>query len=250
MIACKNWLDTLQDLAADMKKAGTVYRWKSPVNETNTLKQSTCVGYVSLALQRAKLLPEGKYVHLSNGKLAGTGLSYIKAHPEIYEIKWVRATPQKLGSNLHVGDICLYTVPHIQVYAGRNAKGTPIWYSLERSSGGIGAKVKLTIAAVFGYYSKRKIECVIRLKFDDSGEKTPQPTNTSTNSSNAVKTQKYRLKMGMNIRKEANARSTKIGYAPQGATLTQISKTGDWIKTNYCGVIGYVNVASRYATKI
>ena len=243
MITRAKWTSTLVTLGKEMKSKGTKYNWKSPVNETNTLKQSTCVGYVSLALQRAGLLPTGKYVHLSGGKLAGTGLSYIKAHPEIYSIKWVRATPQKLGNNLQVGDICLYTVPHIMVYAGRNKSGVPIWYSLERSSGGIGKPVKLTLASTFGYYSKRKIECVIRLKFADSATK-PQ---TSTNVSKPVR---YRLKMGMNIRKTASAYSAKIGYAPQGAIITQTAKSGTWIKTTYCGVTGWINCASNYATKI
>lgn len=246
MITRKQWLDTLSKLGADMKKAGTKYNWKSPVKESVTLKQSTCVGYVSLALQRAKLMPEGKYIHLSNGKLAGTGLSHVKAHTEIYEIKWVRATPQKLGGNLQVGDICLYTTPHIMVYAGKNANGTPIWYSLERSSGGVGKPVKLTLAGVFSYYSKRKIECVIRLKFADTTVKPQIPTNAS----GAVKAVKYKLKMGMNIRKSASASSTKVGYAPQGAIITQTLKSGDWVKTTYCGITGWINCASRYASKV
>ena len=246
MITRQKWLDTLMQLGLDMKHKQTIYGWKSPVNETNTLKKSTCVGYVSLALQRAGLLPVGKYIHLSGGKLAGTGLAYIKAHPEQFQIIWVRATPSKLGSGLQVGDICLYTVPHIQVYAGKNSKGSPIWYSLERSSGGIGKPAKLTLANVFGYYTNRKIECIIRLKFDHS-ETKPNP---STNISGAVKATKYKLKMGMNIRKTASAYSAKVGYAPQGAIITQITKSGTWIKCNYCGVVGWINCSSTYATKI
>lgn len=246
MITRAKWTSILGALGKEMRAKGTKYNWKSPVNETNTLKQSTCVGYVSLALQRAGLLPSGKYVHLSNGKLAGTGLSYIKAHPELFTIKWVRATPQKLGSNLQVGDICLYTVPHIMVYAGRNKSGVPMWYSLERSSKGIGYSAKLTIASTFGYYSKRKIECIIRLKFADSATKPQTPTNVS----NATKSPKYRLKMGMNIRKTASAYSAKVGWAPQGAIITQIAKSGIWIKCNYCGTVGWINCSGTYASKI
>jgi len=246
MITRQKWLDVLMKLGTEMKHKPTIYGWKSPVNEANTLKRSTCVGYVSLALQRAGLLPAGKYIHLSGGKLAGTGLSYIKAHPERFEIKWVRATPQRLGANLHVGDICLYTVPHIMVYAGKNSAGSPIWYSLERSSGGIGKPAKLTLASVFGYYTNRKIECIIRLKFADSATKP----NPSTNTSGAVKAVKYKLKMGMNIRKTASAYSAKVGYAPKGAIITQIAKSGTWVKCNYCGVIGWINCSSEYASKL
>ena len=249
MITKQEWIDTLKTLGSDMKKRGTIYGWKSPVNEANTMKRSTCVGYVSLALQRAGLLPEGKYVHLSNGKLAGTGLSYIKAHKEIYSIIIAKATPQTLGATLHPGDICLYTVPHIQVYAGKNSAGSPIWYSLERGSGGIGKTAKLTLNAVFGYYTKRKIEYIIRLKFDDSATKPSTPTNASANVPKPA-TAKYRLKMGMNIRKAANANATKIGYAPQGAILTEKDRNGSWIKTTYCGLTGWVNVSTRYATKV
>lgn len=237
MITKQQWLDTLMQLGVDMKHKSTVYGWKSPVNEANTLKKSTCVGYVSLALQRAGLLPSGKYVHLSNGKLAGTGLSYIKAHHEIYTIITAKATPQTLGARLHEGDICLYTVPHIQVYAGKAPSGSPIWYSLERGTGGIGKAAKLTLSGIFGFYTKRKIEYIIRLKFSDAA---PTPTTPT----------RYKLKMGMNIRKSATAKSDKVGYAPQGAVLTQQAKSGDWIKVTYCGVNGWVNVASRYATKL
>lgn len=246
MITRQKWIDTLVDLANDMTKKGTVYNWKSPVNETNTLKRSTCVGYVSLALQRVGLMPTGKYIHLSNGKLAGTGLSYIKARPGIFAIKWVRATPQKLGANLQVGDICLYTVPHIMVFAGRNSSGTPLWYSLERGSGGMGHKVKLTVKKMFGYYSKRKIECIIRLNFADSATKP----STSTNVSTVTQKPKYRLKMGMNIRKTASASSAKMGYAPKGAVITQNAKNGTWVKTTYCGVTGWINCSTTYATKV
>lgn len=249
MITKQEWIDILKGLGSDMKKRGTIYGWKSPVNETNTMKRSTCVGYVALALQRAKLLPEGKYVHLNNGKLAGTGLSYIKAHPEMYTIITAKATPQVLGERLHVGDICLYSVPHIQVYAGKNSAGSPLWYSLERSSGGIGKPAKLTLGAVFGYYTKRKIEYIIRLKFADTGTKPTTPTNASANDSKPA-TVKYRLKMGMNIRKAANAKATKIGYAPQGAVLTEKDRSGNWIKTTYCGLTGWVNVSTKYATKV
>lgn len=247
MITKDKWINTLMQLGIDMKHAGTVYGWKSPVNEANSMKKSTCVSYASLALQRAKLLPSGKYIHMTtDGKLSGTGLSYIKSHPEIYEIITVKATPQKLGSKLKDGDICLYTVPHIQVYSGKNAKNTPLWYSLERGSGGAGKAVKLTLNSVFSFYSKRAIHTIIRLKFDDT-EKKPQ---ASANVSIPTKTVKYKLKMGMNIRKTASAKSAKIGYAPKGAVLTQISKSDNWIKTNYCGVLGWVNVSSRYATKV
>ena len=242
MISISRWLNILATLGNEMKSKRTIYGWKSPVNEANTIIKSTCVGYVNLALQRAGLLPTGKYVHLSNGKLAGTAVSYIKAHKEIFTIISAKASPQVLGDRLHVGDICLYTVPHIQVYAGKNKNGTPLWYSLERSSGGIGKPAKLTLAGIFSYYSKRKIEYIIRLKFSDSAQ-TPEDKPAPA---------RYKLKMAMNLRAAANANSsTKVlARIPQGAILTVIQSSGTWKKVNYCGEIGWVNCASSYATKV
>ena len=242
MITRAKWTSTLVALGKEMRSKKTKYNWKSPVNEANTIRQSTCVGYVSLALQRVGLLPTGKYVHLSNGKLSGTAVSYIKAHKEIFTIISAKASPQVLGDRLHVGDICLYTVPHIQVYAGKNKNGTPLWYSLERSSGGIGKPAKLTLAGVLSYYSKRKIEYIIRLKFSDSAQ-TPEAKPVPA---------KYKWKMAMNRRASANANSsTKIlARIPQGAILTVIQSSGTWKKVNYCGEIGWVNCASNYATKV
>lgn len=247
MITRNKWLDILADLGADMKKRGTVYGWKSPVNETNTLKKSTCVGYVSLALQRAGYLPSGKYVHYSNGKLSGTGLSYIKKHTELFTIKHVKATPQKLGSNLQVGDICLYTVPHIMVYAGKNSGGSPIWYSLERGSGGMGKAVKLTLKAVFGYYTKRKIEYIIRPKFSDS-----VTTAVQTATSTVAKTIRYKTKMAMNVRAGSNAKAKILFRVPKGGVVTVVKNISGstWKQIKYCDQVGYMNCASKYATKL
>lgn len=233
-----------------MREVGTKYRWSKPITPEHTYKESTCVGYVASIMQQAGLLPKGQYVHYDNGKLAGTGLAYIKKHTERFEILHVQASPQKLGDNLKRGDICLYAVPHIQIYSGKTEGGSPKWYSLERGKGGIGAKAKLTLSGTFSYYTKRKIEYIIRLKFDDEASKTPKPINTSTNASKAVKTTKYKLKMGMNIRKTASSSSAKIGFAPQGAVITQTAKSGDWVKTTYCGITGWINCASRYASKV
>lgn len=264
MITSSEWINILTKLSSDMDKAGTIYGWRSPVKESITMKRSTCVGYVNLALQRAKLLPEGKYVHLSNGKLAGTGVSYIKAHPEMFEIKHVQATPQRLGSNLKVGDICLYTVPHIMVYAGKNSKGVPLWYSLERSSHGIGYRVKLTTKQVFSYYSSRRIEYIIRIKFKAATKPATTAAAkpaTTTQTKPAIQTKpattqaktpvvRYKLKMAMNIRKTASAYSARLGSAPKGAVITQKKKSGTWVYCTYGKITGWINCSSDYATKL
>ena len=250
MITRAEWTSELVNLGKRMVKAKTKYNYKKPITPANCLKQCTCVGYVASALQEKGLLPKGAFIHMENGKLLGSGWEYIKKHPEMYEILHVNATPQKLGDKLKVGDICLYNVPHVQVSAGRNKSGTPIWYSLERGSGGIGKQAKLTLAAVFGYYSKRKIDYIVRLKFDAAQTKPTTTTNTSTAVSKPATAVEYKLLTGMNIRKTASASSTKVGYAPKGAVITQTGKSGTWVKCTYCGVTGWINCAAKYATKV
>lgn len=237
-----------------MRKVGTVYGWSQPITPEHAYKESTCVTYVASVMQQAGYLPKGKYIHLTNGKLAGSGLDYIKSHPEWFEILHVKATPQRLGDGLKRGDICLYTVPHIQLYSKRNDKGSPMWYSLERGAGGIGAKAKLTLSGVFGYYTRRKIEYIIRPKFDRIEPLKVEPINISTDikkpAETILKAIKYKLKMGMNIRASASASSKKVGYAPSGAVITQTAKSGSWVKTTYCGITGWINCSSTYAAKI
>lgn len=238
MTELEQFMTKALDIGLEMRRVGTKYGWGTPVTLENALKKSTCVTYANVVLQEAGYLPKGLYVHYTNGKLAGNGLSYIKKHPEIYEILHVKASPQKLGDGLKRGDVCFYAVPHMQIFSKRNENGSPMWYSLERSSGGIGAKAKLTLSGVFSYYSKRKIECIIRLKFSDS-ETKPLP---------AI----YKTKMNMNLRKEATTSSAVLCTVPKGANVTVIrSISGStWKQVRYCEVTGYMNCASQYATKI
>lgn len=250
MITRAKWTYTLVNLGRRMVKAKTKYGWDKPISEPNTIRECTCVGFIASALQELKLLPEGDYIHMENGKLLGPGWDDIKKHPEKFEIIHVNASPQKLGASLQVGDICLYNTPHIMVYAGRNKAGTPIWYSLERGSGGMGKPAKLTLAAVFSYYSKRKIDYVVRLKFADAAKKPAAKKPTTTTAAKKPEPIRWKLKTAMNMRDKANGDKI-ICRIPQGAVLTQQSKTGYWIKTTYCGATGWVCCATdKYASKV
>lgn len=251
MITRAEWTSILVNLGKEMKAKGTIYRWKSPVNESVTMKNSTCVGYIGLAMQRAGLLPKGYYVHMENGKLLGNGATYIKNHPEMFQVLWVRASPKVLGTKLQVGDICLYNVPHIMAFAARNKAGTPLWYSLERSSKGIGYPAKLTIAGTFGYYTNRKIECIIRPKFATTTQKPSSVPNASTNVSKPAQV-KYKTKQAMNVRKGPGTKYAVVVRIPKGAVVTVVKNlTGStWKLIEYCKEQGYMNCASQYATKL
>lgn len=244
------WINVLVKLGSDMKAKGTKYRWKTPVNESVSMKNSTCVSYVSLALQRLGYLPKGQYIHFTDtGKLHGTGASYVRQHTELFQVIYSGKSPQKAG--LQVGDIVGYKT-HIMVFAGwASDKKTPLWYSLERSSKGIGNPVKITNKGVFKYYNTRAISYIIRLKFaSQSGSSGTSQSVQNTSASASTKKIQYKLKMQMNFRKAASAKASKICTIPKGTVLTQISKSGTWIKTTYKGKTGWVNVASKYATKV
>lgn len=235
------WISTLSDLANDMQRHGTIYGWKSPVCERITMKESTCVGYVSLALQRAGLMPSGKYIHFTDtGKLHGTGASYVRNHPKLYEVCYVGKTPQKLKSVLQVGDICGYKT-HIQVFAGWKGD-TPLWWSLERSSKGAGYKVKLTEKGVFSYYSKRKIDCIVRISFSDGvpiGIKPAEPKKK-------FKRYKVKTKEAQNVRQEPTAKSPVIGRIPKGKTKTVWDKKGTFGKVKNNGQYGWINIDNHH----
>lgn len=232
-----------------MREVKTKYGWEQPITPEHAYEESTCVTYAASCLQQGGYLPKGKYVHYDGG-LTGPGLAYIKAHPEKFEILHVEATPLKLGDNLKRGDICFYTVPHVQFYSGRDENGSPKWYSLERGSGGYGKTAKLTLSGIFSNYTKRKIEYIIRIKFDNGVTLMPaKPVapNTASKPSTAIR---YKLKYKMNFRQNPTATANRLGTIPKGAVLTQLAKNGNWIKCRYGGKTGWVNVASRYASRV
>lgn len=232
-----------------MREVKTKYGWEQPITPEHAYEKSTCVTYAASCLQQGGYLPKGKYVHY-DGKLTGNGLSYIKAHPEKFEILHVKATPQALGNKLKRGDICFYTVPHVQFFSGLDDNKTPKWYSLERGSGGYGKTAQLTLSGIFSYYSKRKIEYIIRIKFDNGVTLMPAKPVSPKASQKPSTATRYKLKMKMNIRQNATATANKLGTIPKGAVITQLAKSGTWIKCKYGGKTGWVNVASRYATKV
>lgn len=230
-----------------MREVGTKYGWSQPITPEHAYIEATCVSYGASCLQQGGYLPAGYYIHYDNGKLCGNGLAYIEAHPEKFEILHVKATPQKLGDDLKRGDVCFYTVPHVMFYSNRADNGSPKWYSLERSKGGYGKPAQLTLSGVYGYYTTRKIEYIIRIKFDNGVTLMPaKPVAPKP----ATKLIRYKLKTQMNFRKSASASSKKLGTIPKGRVVTQIAKSGNWVKCTYGGQTGWVNVASRYATKM
>ena len=250
MITRAEWISVVRTLAVEMGKKGTVYRWKSPVNEKNSMKEATCVSFVGLALQRADLLPDNTYINFQDtGNLHGPGAAYVKKHPEIFTIiENVGKSPKAAG--LQVGDIVGYK-SHIMIFAGWKGS-TPLWYSLERNgSNGIGKKPRIDIAGVFSYYNTRAINGgIVRIKFGTNTTVSQKPKAPVSPSKPVQTATKYKLKQTMNLRDKANGKKV-ICTVPKGAVLTQQSKAGYWIKTTYCGHTGWVCCGTtKYATKL
>ena len=123
---------------------------------------------------------------------------------------------------------------------------------MERGKGGYGKAVDLKLPNTFTFYTKRKIDYIIRLKTDEKGEIVPIKATTSGSGKKSIKAVKYKLKMAMNLRTAANAnKGTKVLFQiPRGAVLTVLKSSGTWKQVNYCGIVGWVNCSSQYATKL
>ena len=256
----KYWIGIIIALASEMKKRGTIYGWKSPVNEKNAMKQASCVSFVALCLQRLGYLPAGQYINFqSTGKLHGNGASWVKSHGNLFKVLYPNKTPQQLKGVLQEGDIVGYKA-HIMIFAGWKGN-TPLWYSLERNgSKGYGKKPRIDVKQEFSYYNTRKISAIVKLTFKEEPKQETKPaaakqtqTTAAKPAATAAKTStavRWKLKQAMNMRDKANGK-TVICRIPQGAVLTQQTKSGYWIRTEYCGHTGWVCCATtKYATKL
>ena len=249
----KYWIAIIKALASDMVKRGTIYGWKSPVNEKNAMKQASCVSFVALALQRLGYLPSGQYINFqSTGKLHGNGASWVKSHGNLFKVLYPNKTPQQLKGVLKEGDIVGYKA-HIMIFAGWKGN-TPLWYSLERNgSKGYGKKPRIDVKKEFSYYNTRKIDAIVKLTFKDEQKTQPKPATTAAKPKPkpvATHKQKYKTKMPMNIRQSANAYSKKVGMVPKGYTLVPEKISGVWAYINHANVKGWINISSKYCTKL
>lgn len=133
------------------------YEWAKPTIATSKSK-GTCVTFPAVSLQRVGLLPEGGffYLNMKTGKINGTSADYVKAHPEIFTIKYPNKTIAQLGGEIKKGDIIGFTGTngHIMVYMGKNSSGTPIFNTMGHTRG---------LSRTYPTYAKRKVSMLVRL---------------------------------------------------------------------------------------
>lgn len=151
-------LSALKSIANTLKKYNI--KWANSPGTTTlsaTLKKKkiNCACYVSYGLQQIGILPKGTTFWLDSS-MHGKGASILKKKCSV-------AYPKKTwkSAGLKKGDICGFTnKPHTMVYAGKSAKGYPLWYS----SGGSDTKPKNYGPKRKKSYENRKIMVRIRLK--------------------------------------------------------------------------------------
>lgn len=137
------------------------YHFNTHPTVANSEKEGTCITFPSVSLQRLKLLPSGKYFYLNpkTMKIAGNGADYVKGHPEIYKYFYPDETIDQLWKEgrIKIYDVVGYGDPyyHTQVFAGFNAKGQPVFYSM-------GSHKKW--GAAYPTYTDRKVNMIVRVK--------------------------------------------------------------------------------------
>ena len=157
----KVWFNALEEQYKWSKNSK--YYWVSGPTVENSKSKGTCVTYVGVALQRAKLLPEAKYIYVSqSGKasMTGTGASYVKDHPEIFSYSFPNKTPKELykSGELKPGDILAWNTGssgHIMVFAGTDKNGDLLW-----DTGGHTKCINCT----YNYYVNKKARMLVRIK--------------------------------------------------------------------------------------
>lgn len=121
-------------------------------------KRSNCATFVSYAMQRVKLLNTGQIFWINGDTVTYKGDGCKAQIAKVGKITHPHKTPKNAG--LKKGDICGYSAPHTQIFAGWKDKNKtiPLWYSYGSSDvGDAEPKVKKT-------YTNRKIDTIIRLK--------------------------------------------------------------------------------------
>ena len=153
----QKWYDTLK-IQSDWSK-NAKYQWVNPPTVANSKFKKTCIALPCVSLQRLDIFPKGGwfYLGLKDGKINGPQASYMKKHPEIFEIQYPNKSVVSLGSKIKKGDIVAYTGGrgHIMVYMGKNVKGQHIFAT--------GGHVN-SMAWVSSYFAKRPIKMLVRLK--------------------------------------------------------------------------------------
>lgn len=153
------WLNALKTQSEWSKNA--TYAWVEGPTVKNSKTKCTCISLPCVALQRLKIFTSGGYVyfHPQKLKISGNRVSFVKDHPEIFNLSYPNRTVKAMSKDgtLQPGDWCGFGNPsyHTMVYLGMNSKGEPLWASEGHKKG---YKIK------FPSYYNRKVNMLIRLK--------------------------------------------------------------------------------------
>lgn len=155
--------ETCDKLVKDMNKNHMKYKNKNAKTYKGALKNGycNCAGYVSYSLQDMGTLKTGDVFYIKGDDVKCNSDGCKNRLYKASKVSHPHKAPKSL--KLKKGDICGYSTPHTQVFAGwkKDKKGNkvaPLWYSWgTKDPGKSEPLVKRT-------YSSRKIDTIIRLK--------------------------------------------------------------------------------------
>ena len=151
------WFDSMEEQYEWSKNQK--YHFNKKPTVANSKKEGTCITFPAVSLQRIKLLKKGEYFYYNpdENKIMGTGASYVKKHPEIFELWYPHKTAKELKSILKKGDIVGYDNPdyHTMAFMGWR-DGKPIFNTM--GGGKRGLKVE------YPHYADRKIDMIVRIR--------------------------------------------------------------------------------------
>lgn len=137
------------------------YEYNPKPTVANSKKKGTCNTFPSVSLQRIGLLPSGKffYYHPKHNRISGNGASYVKKHPEIFDLSYPHKTIEQLlkEGKIKKGDIVGYDDPayHMMVFMGVNSEGEYIFNTMGHTR---------KLMGTYPYYAHRKVDMIVHLK--------------------------------------------------------------------------------------
>lgn len=139
---------------------GQIYAWVEGPTVANSRKKGTCITFPAVSLQRIGMLPKGKYFyfHPQKKRISGTGVSYVKKHPELYKVSYPHKTLKQLRKEgkIKKGDIIGFGNPayHTMVYMGLK-DGKSRFNTMGHKRG---------LGVAYPSYAKRKVDMVVHIK--------------------------------------------------------------------------------------
>lgn len=126
-------------------------------------RKANCAAYVSWCLQEFGILKKGQTFY---AKRSGAISRRFKSWKN--KVSIIRVYKKPASASLQPGDIvCWKGIVHVNIYAGKNAKGQRLWYD-GGSAGCIRGRVRYYTSAhqkkVFNYLDKYQVSYIIRIK--------------------------------------------------------------------------------------